>query len=105
MVENFEQEQLHQGAGTSDIFRKENSLLLVFTYQNLHGAHLYQDENGNYYFRIGAVTIPKLERVVVFYITNYYIDRNGAQYHGTEDLDNVIATYEEIPQVMEVQPP
>ena len=42
---------------------------------------------------------------MVFYITNYYIDRNGAQYHGTKDPDDVIATYEEIPQVMEVQVP
>ena len=42
---------------------------------------------------------------MVFYITNYYIDRNGAQYHGTEDPDDVIATYEEIPQVMGVQLP
>ena len=61
VVENFKQEQLHQGAQTSDNFCKENNMLLVFTYQNLHGAHLYQDENGNYYFRIGVVTIPKPE--------------------------------------------
>ncbi len=67
---------------------------------NAHGAHIYQDENGNYYYRVGDVATPAPERVDVFYNVDCYVDRIGSQYRNADDPDAVDA-YGEMPTVVE----
>ncbi|MCO5566308.1 hypothetical protein L7F22_019985 [Adiantum nelumboides] len=69
-----------------DIFYKE----FVLIYENDYGANIYQDDNGNYYYRVGEVATLAPERVLVYYNADCYIDRAGAQYHGTEDPDAIL---------------
>ena len=51
------------GAGPSNIFSEGNSIELILKYVNAHGAHIYQDENGNYYYRVGDVATPTPEKL------------------------------------------
>ena len=55
------------GAGPSNLFSESNSIELILKYVNAHVAHIYQDENGNYYYKVGDVATPAPERVEVFY--------------------------------------
>ncbi|KAI5082707.1 hypothetical protein GOP47_0002450, partial [Adiantum capillus-veneris] len=75
--------------GTSNIFDEENRIEVELKYSNLHGAVIYQDGNGNYYYHGGDVPGIAQELVNVYYNSDCYVDIEGTQYHVVEDFDSI----------------
>ena len=57
---------------------------------NAHGAHISQDENGNYYYRVGDVATPTPEKVEVFYNADDpdVVDAYGEMLTVVEEFEN-----------------
>ncbi|KAI5065314.1 hypothetical protein GOP47_0020009 [Adiantum capillus-veneris] len=97
------------GGGTSNLFEEQNKIELVFKYPNRHGAAIYHDSNGNYYYRCGDVPGMAPEFVGAYYNADCYVDLKGSQYRVVGDPDlvdefgNIVVNEEEF-DVAEKQP-